>query len=463
MISTGQNLKRILLMAGDLTCFQLALVITIAIRYGGFDSERWAVNAWPFLLVSLLWLVSFFIAGLYDLTVNEDPMRLLRTYLEGMMANLGLALALFYLVPIFGIAPRTILLLQFAVALLLGYFWRITIGRWLLGRFTPGHVLYVGPAEDVQKIDSLLKSSTLGYRLASAVATSGEAYRHGEIKWIPNLEHFDDTLRREHISAVVVGVKPDEHEGAKQALYRTLFTSVAILDRAELEEAATGRIPLSYVSETWFLQHLNESNKGAYESTKRFVDILLVIPFGLVTLLALPFVALGIKLTSPGPILIRQTRTGRGGQAFTLLKFRTMHASSAGGLSEPHGPQFTTDVRNDPRLFAFGRFLRRARIDELPQVWNVFRGDLSLIGPRPERPEFVQPLLERMPYYALRHLTRPGLTGWAQTKFLTPTASLDDNLKKLQYDLYYIKHRNLLLDFIILLRTVGIVLRRQGT
>jgi lipopolysaccharide/colanic/teichoic acid biosynthesis glycosyltransferase len=102
-------------------------------------------------------------------------------------------------------------------------------------------------------------------------------------------------------------------------------------------------------------------------------------------------------------------------------------------------------------------------VDELPQVWNVLKGDLSFVGPRPERPEFVGPLVERMPYYALRHLTRPGLTGWAQVQFLTPTASLDDNLKKLQYDLYYIKHRSMIIDAAILLKTIGIVLRRQGT
>ena len=107
--------------------------------------------------------------------------------------------------------------------------------------------------------------------------------------------------------------------------------------------------------------------------------------------------------------------------------------------------------------------MRRLRIDELPQVWNVLRGDLSFVGPRPERPEFVAPLVERMPYYPLRHLTRPGLTGWAQVQYLTPIASIEDNLTKLQYDLYYIKNRSLLLDLAILLKTVGIVLRRQGT
>ncbi len=463
MISTGQNVKRFLLITGDLVCFQIALLITVTIRHGSFDFDRWIVHAWPFFLVSLLWIICFFIVGLYDLAVNEEPLRLLRTYLEGMIANLGIALAFFYLIPVFGIAPRTILFLQFAVALLLGYFWRITISRWMLGTFTPGRVLYIGAAEDVQKVDALLKASTLGYRLAAAVPLSGETYRYGDVHWIVSLNDFEDMLKREGISAIVVGAKPEEHEGLKAALYRTLFTPVTILDRAELEEAATGRIPLSYVSETWFLRHLNEVDKRLYEGVKRLADIVVTLPIGIVTLLLIPFVAALTKLSSPGPLFIHQTRVGRGGKPFTLVKFRSMKVQSAGGLSEPNGPQFTTNAKTDPRLFPWGRLMRQLRIDELPQVWNVLKGDLSFIGPRPERPEFVAPLLDRMPYYALRHLSRPGLSGWAQVKFLTPNASIDDNLKKLQYDLYYIKHRSLLLDAVILLRTVGIVLRRQGT
>lgn len=141
-----------------------------------------------------------------------------------------------------------------------------------------------------------------------------------------------------------------------------------------------------------------------------------------------------------------------------IWKFRTMHTDSERG-----GAQFTANAKTDPRLFKFGRIMRQLRIDELPQVWNVIRGDLSFVGPRPERPEFVAPLNEQVPYYALRHLARPGLTGWAQVLYLTPTAHLEDNLKKLQYDLYYIKHRSLVLDAAILLKTIGIVLRRQGT
>ncbi len=463
MIRTGQSAKRVILIIGDLLALQIALVLTILIRFGGFDTERWRMN-WPaFTILSLIWIVGFYVAGLYELTLIREPLKLFRTYLEGMIANLALALAFFYLLPIFGLAPRTILFLFFAMSLLVGYFWRLTANRLIQSTFAKQRLLFVGPAEELRKVDALLRESGLGIEVVAAIATSGEPYRHQDVKWYPGIGSFAEALKDAQIHTVVLGVEPDEIPALRDELYRSLITRVDILDRAEIEEAATGRIPLSYVSQTWFLHNLKESKKAWFESAKRVADILLSIPVGVMTLLLLPFVALGIKLASPGPVFIKQTRIGKGGKPFTLVKFRSMKVQGEGGLSEPHGPQFTSDAKTDPRLFAFGRFMRRSRIDEFPQVWNVIKGDLSFIGPRPERPEFVEPLLARMPYYGLRHLTKPGLTGWAQVKFLTPTASLDDNLKKLQYDLYYIKNRSMVLDALILLKTIGVMLRRQGT
>jgi lipopolysaccharide/colanic/teichoic acid biosynthesis glycosyltransferase len=346
---------------------------------------------------------------------------------------------------------------------LIGYGWRLIAGRFVQSKFSRLRILFIGPAEELRKMDELLRESSLGADVVTAIATSGDTYRYNDIVWLPGLHAFADALKTHQISTVVLGVRPDEIPELKSVLYQSLFTPVDILDRAEIEEIATGRIPLSYVTETWFLHHLKESKKAWFESVKRGIDIALSFPVGVVTAVAIPFVALFTKMASPGPIFISQIRVGKGGKPFTFYKFRSMKVLSAGGLSEPNGPQFTSDAKTDPRLFPFGRFMRRMRIDELPQVWNVLKGDLSFIGPRPERPEFVNPLLERMPYYALRHLTRPGLTGWAQVRYLTPNSTVDDNLKKLQYDLYYIKNRSLLLDALILLKTIGVLLRRQGT
>ncbi len=447
-----------ILVVGDLAVFQIALVLTITIRFGGFDQKQWDNVAWPFFLVSLIWIIVFFIVGLYDLDASNDPMRLLRDFVEGMIANLGIALAFFYLIPIFGIGPRTILLLQFAVALLLGYFWRIAFTKWISSKFVPGRVLYIGDAEDVREMSTLLNASTLGQELKYALATSGEMFHDGSIDWVQGIGHLRSLLQREMVDAVVMGIKPEDHDDIKSVLYDSLFLPINILDRAEIEEVATGRIPLSHVSETWFLSHIRESEKTWYETGKRLGDITMTIPFGIFTCLLFPFITIAMKITMPGPILYSQIRVGKGGKLFRMWKFRTMIVDS-----EKNGAQFTANAETDPRLTKLGRLMRQLRIDELPQLWNVLRGEISFIGPRPERPEFVSQLVDRMPYYALRHITRPGLTGWAQVKFLKPISSLDDNLKKLQYDLYYIKHRSPIIDVIILLRTIGIVLRRQGT
>lgn len=457
MIQTGLNIKRAILIAGDIAVFGVSLVATLAIRYSDVN-RHWSDHALPFGILSFLWIIGFYIAGLYDLALVREPLRLLRTFLEAMIANLAAALAFFYLLPVFGIAPRANLFLYFAVAILVGYGWRTLYTSVIAERFPRGRVLYIGPSDETAQVQDLLRGSNLGLDLVAAVATDHPPRETLGIAWIPSLAAMDDALRAHNIQTVVIGANVSADPSVTQALYRALFSPIMVLDRAEVEEITTGRIPLSHVTEAWFLRHLRESEKTWYEGVKRVTDVFLAVPFGVLTLALFPLVALAVKISSRGHVLYSQIRVGRGGRPITIWKFRTMRADA-----EAHGPQFTASTKDDPRVTTVGRWMRQLRVDELPQVWNVLRGDLSFVGPRPERPEFVAPLVERMPYYALRHLARPGLTGWAQVRFLTPTASLEDNLKKLQYDLFYIKHRSLLLDIAILLKTIGIVLKRQGT
>ncbi len=458
-----------LLLTGDYIVFILSLALTLTIRYGAVEPTVWQTHLQthlpPFATLGFVWILAFYIVGLYDLALTRDSLKFFRTYLEGMLVNLGIAFGFFYLIPIFGIAPRTNLALYFACALLLGYAWRLTFNRAIAPVLFRNRVLFVGCGSDAAKLHELLEKSALGIELVAVAETSpGTRFDNGAITWHINLDVIDQILRERNAHTIVLGHRPDEIPGLRDALYKTLFTPVTLIDRASLEEAITGRVPLEYVSQTWFLEHLRENEKAWYESAKRIVDLVLAIPVWLFTLVLLPFLAILVKLSSPGPVFIRQTRVGKHGKTFLLYKIRSMIANAPDGSAEIAGaPQFTVDAATDPRLFPVGKFLRQTRLDELPQIWNVLRGDMSIVGPRPERPEFVAPLIERMPYYTLRHLTRPGLTGWAQVRFLTPTANLEDNLKKLQYDLYYIKNRSLLLDAAIFLKTIGIVLRRQGT
>lgn len=456
MYKTALNLKRLLLIFGDVLALQAALLATLWLRYGDISPLVWQQHRVPFLYVTVLWVVGLFVMGLYDLTKARNELAFFRSFLEGMFVNLLVAFAFFYLVPIFGIAPRTNLLLYFALALLIAYAWRLSFNRYLARGLFRNRLLYVGPAEDALTVKGLLMGNPLGFTLCAVIHTTPRVSHEADgLLWEEQLEALDRLLAEERVSAIVLGHSLGDIPALRDALYRTLFTSTSLIDRKELEETLTGRVPVAAVTKAWFLEHLRESEKTWYEGVKRALDALLAVPVGLVTLVLLPVIALAIKATSPGPVFYRQERVGRHGKQFQIVKFRTMRMDA-----EANGAQFAQ--KKDPRTTPLGRLLRAARLDELSQVWNVLKGDMSFVGPRPERPEFVEQLTERMPYYALRHLTRPGLTGWAQVQYRY-ASSLDDNLVKLQYDLYYVKHRSLLLDAAILLKTIGVVLRRQGT
>ena len=185
------------------------------------------------------------------------------------------------------------------------------------------------------------------------------------------------------------------------------------------------------------------------------MDVISALALGIITLPFMPLIALFITLDSRGPVLYRQKRIGQNGKAFSVVKFRTMIPDA-----EAQGVQWTT--AKDKRVTKFGNLLRKLRIDELPQLWNVLKGDMSFIGPRPERPEFVATLEKEIPHYHMRHLIKPGLTGWAQINQPLGGASVEDSIEKLQYDLYYIRNRNLILDFDILMKTIRVVITRQG-
>ncbi len=456
MYQFGLNLKRLLLVAGDFAALEAALVLALFLRYGGITAKTWSLHALPFAIVITAWLIGLYVTGLYELTRAKNTLPNFRTFLEGMFVNLLVAVAFFYLVPVFGIEPRTNLFIFFAISLFLIYAWRLAFNRFIAKGLFRTRLCYVGPAEEAATFRDLVATNTLGFELVSIITTTPRFAAEADgIHWTEDIESLPALIRSDRIDGVVLGHHVDEIEALKEALYRALDTSVAFIDRRDLEETLTGRVPVAAVDKAWFLRHLRESEKAWFESVKRGLDVVVAIPFGILTIALTPFVALAIKLTSPGTVLYTQERVGKNGKRFRIVKFRTMRADAEAG-----GMQFST--RGDARVTPLGRFLRATRIDELPQVWNVLTGDMSFVGPRPERPEFVAQLTERMPYYALRHLTRPGLTGWAQIKY-DYASTLDDNLVKLQYDLYYVKHRSLLLDLAILLKTIDTILRRKGT
>jgi exopolysaccharide biosynthesis polyprenyl glycosylphosphotransferase len=257
-------------------------------------------------------------------------------------------------------------------------------------------------------------------------------------------------------TGIVMAQDQELPEAVIGQLMRARLGGARVTDLTDLIEQRSGRVPLERVHQLWFLTSdgfdIVHSRNGL--RLKRLMDLLVSLLLLVAILPLAGLAALLVAITSRGGVFYRQERVGRRGRTFAMYKFRTMRRDA-----EASGAQWA--ARGDPRVTAVGRVLRGTRIDELPQLWNILRGDMSFIGPRPERPEFTSTLEATIPFYALRHLVKPGLTGWAQVCF-PYGASVAESRQKLEFDLYYIKNHSLILDLLILLRTVRVVIHRQG-
>jgi sugar transferase (PEP-CTERM system associated) len=230
---------------------------------------------------------------------------------------------------------------------------------------------------------------------------------------------------------------------------------VIIEDANALVERLSGKLPLKGLNPSALIFTEGFNVRTSLQFARRMLSIL-ISSIGLALCLPfIPFIILAVRLSSPGPIFFRQIRVGWRGRPFSIYKFRTMRQDA-----EAAGAVWAS--KNDPRVTGLGRFMRKTRLDEIPQLWNVLRGDMAFVGPRPERPEFVQWLIKEIPYYDLRHMIRPGITGWAQVRYQYG-ASLEETKQKLEYDLYYVKHLSIGLDLLIMFETIKTIILRRGS
>ncbi|HNM37003.1 MAG TPA: sugar transferase, partial [Anaerolineales bacterium] len=270
-------------------------------------------------------------------------------------------------------------------------------------------------------------------------------------------EHLFDLIEDYRISDVVVAINGEIKGETFQTILDVQERGVEVTRMPIMYEELTQRVPIEHLETDWVIRSFVDQVRvhGLYELLKRTMDILGGIVGTLIFLMFLPFIAVAIILETGFPVFYSQPRLGKGAQPFTILKFRTMKQDA-----EMDGQPKVAE-ENDPRVTRIGTFLRKTRLDELPQFWTVLRGEMSLVGPRAERPELVAEYQKQIPYYRARLLVKPGLTGWAQINY-GYVATVKETYIKLEYDLYYIKHRTLNMDFSIVLRTIGTVLRRTG-
>lgn len=454
------KLRQIFILLGDVIVLYFSLFLALTARYGiPIEPGLWADHFRPFTLIFALTILTFYINGLYDLSFAKNDVRFYRRFLEALAISALIAAGFFYLNPAIGIAPKTNLFLQLLFFTILFIAWRNLWNRFIGAGVWKNRIIFVGGLNGLKELyDALAAVPQFGFELHSAYLENQDSQNLSDlpssIMPISDVSLIPKIIKQRNISAVVLGTKPEKSENLAGALYQSIYLQVSFIDLAEFLETMTGRIPTARLTEAWFLENLKESKKKIYGPVKTASDYLLAAVFLLLLAVSVPLVALANLAGGRGPLFYKQKRIGKNGKEFWIYKFRTMVADA-----EKNGAVFAQ--KSDPRVTKFGKFMRRSRLDELPQIWNILRGEMSFIGPRPERPEFVAELQRAMPFYGLRHLVKPGLTGWAQINY--PYAgSLEENLKKLQYDLYYVKNRSLILDMAILLKTINIVLRWMG-
>ena len=460
MRSSRANTRTTLLILAEAAVIFGAIVTAVYVRVGVDGAYFELVERQGFLksaLATTFCLAAFYLFDLYDFIVMHDRRELVLRLVQALgLAWIALALA-FYGFPQLMLG-RGISLIALPLALGLMVSWRVSI-HWLLGHPDFGEkILIVGSGPlAVEVAREMLDRPDAGYRIAGFVGSDPELLGKSLInpKVIGLTSELEDVVARENIDRIIVAM--GERRGqlpTNELLQLSLTGKVNIEEGASFYERVTGRVSLNMIRPSWLIF----SSRGrqariagiARNVVHRFVALigsLMSLPIALVT-------AILIKVDSTGPVLYRQERVGKNGAPFTVLKFRSMRTDA-----EKAGPVWASE--QDDRTTRVGSIIRKLRIDEIPQFWNIIRGEMDFVGPRPERPHFVSQLAQEIPYYQQRHLIAPGLTGWAQIKY-PYGASIEDARQKLQYDLYYIKNQSLILDAIILFETIKIIVFGRG-
>ncbi|MCR4280847.1 MAG: sugar transferase [Candidatus Kaiserbacteria bacterium] len=442
----------VLLLVGDIAIFAVSLWISLALRYLELPTrEFFMIHLVPFSFLFVAWIGVFFLAGLYSRHSRIFRSRLSSTIFYAQMANMCVAALFFFFVPSFGLAPKTILVLYLAVSFILIFFWRAGIFPHIPRNRKLRGVLIASGA-DAEKLVEEVKNDprstfTFDYTVDTKITPTHEV-----------IQRACRIAEDDSITFLVVDFRDKAVSTALPIIYEAAFrkSRFALIDAADLYEDIFDRAPLSFVNYEKVLGAISSSR--AYDLLKRFVDVSGAIVIGAVSLVFYPFVYLAIKLDDGGDIFITQKRVGRFQHSIGITKFRSMSGNDDGVYGE--------NGKTKLIVTRVGKWLRILRIDEFPQLWSVIKGDLSLVGPRPELPALAREYSAKIPYYNARYLVTPGLMGWAQLhhdRHPHHGADVAETKEKLSYDLYYLERRSLILDLFIILQTVRIMITARGT
>lgn len=441
------------------------ILLTLIVLYGLsnlFDFDYFTITKenWTWVFVLVLYLSIFAtVFELYDLQKSSK----IEKIIPNVFLTVSVTVLFYFLTPYFTpvLPDNRLQILYFYFAILLA----ISMWRWMYITFIVSprfykKVLIVGESSNIKNIINIFNDSDPNYKIVGFI--NCEVHKKEKVKLKGIVEYSPkqiyQIIKDENISEIVIATYNSEN--ITPEIYRDLITLLeggfSIKEYAHVYEDMTQRVPVQFVGKDFYKYFpFSRSNQNKmYLFFHRLFDLLISFLGFLMGLLLLPFIILGNLFANRGPLFYIQERIGKNGQLFRIIKYRTMIKNA-----EKNGAEWSK--KGDVRITPFGRFLRSSRLDEMPQFLNILKGEMSLIGPRPERPHFVRQLSQTLPFYETRHIIKPGLTGWAQvnTRY---GSSVDDSLLKLQYDLYYIKHRSFFLDANILVKTLSTVIFFKG-
>ena len=445
----------------SLTVFggELLLIFgSVALAAAFQNTPDLAANLWKIMVVTLICQLCLYYNDFYDLTLVHSNRELVVRLLQAAGAASIVLAALYFIRPDFMIGNGIFVsaLFVFLIAIL---GWRLVFNS-VTGslKLDEERVLFVGTGDTARKVArQILDQHEFAYRVIGFI--DEDASRIGERIVNPAIvgtpADIDRLIAKHQVDRIVVGLSDRRGKLPVEELLRAKMAGIRVEDATTTYERVTGKILIDDLRPSWLIFSDGFRVSRVTRVMKRAIDLTLSLLLAIVTLPLMLLTALLVLLEDGRPILYRQERVGENGRMFVLSKFRSMRKDAERGGT----PVWAKD--GDDRVTRVGRFIRKTRLDELPQLWNVVRGDMSFVGPRPERPFFVEQLASDIPFYQQRHAVKPGLTGWAQVKYRYGS-SREDAMEKLRYDLYYIKHLSVIFDLTIVFDTVKVVLFRKG-
>jgi sugar transferase (PEP-CTERM system associated) len=411
---------------------------------------------WKSVLIALVCQLCLYYADVNDFGIADDRRELLARILKALGGSSMILAALYFWFPRLVIGHGVVSLAAVLfVALVIS--WRVTF-IWLARVFAPRkRFLIIGTSPTALNFARELQGrDDLGVEIVGFVDPDKSASGTSSVSVIGSIEDIPAIVRARSVDRVIVSLADARGKLPMSTLLQMKLDGVTFDHLPSVYEEYTGKIAVENLRPSWLIFAEGFRKSRGHAIVKRVSDIWFAATALIVLSPVLLLVALAVRLTSRGPVLYHQRRVGQNGQLFFVHKFRSMRADAEAATGAVWAAK-----KGDARITPLGGFMRRSRIDELPQLWNILCGHMSLVGPRPERPEFVSSLRQQIPFYAQRHIVKPGLTGWAQVRY-TYGASVEDAMEKLQYDLFYIKHMSIVLDFMIMLATIKTVILRRG-